>query len=151
MLSNATLMRLFLGAMFCFATRVWASSQVISGDCLPITLDMNTTRMEAWMSARAYLMVNATRNYATFNPFGKDEGQRCVSLVNDTGVRTDDYRGFDGKRVIVTGVAVRYDDIPVGETDVDQLFFFRYYHGQRVHNACNRQWVFVAHKIEFKE
>jgi len=115
---------------------------------LPIALDMSTVRLDAWVSARTQLMVNSTRAYETFNPIGKDEDRRCVSIVNETG--TDDYRGFDGKRVIVTGFALRYDDLPVGDTVADQTFTRRYYHGKQVHNFCNRPLVFVANKIELQ-
>ena len=117
---------------------------------LPIALDKSTVRLDAWLSARVELMANSTRAYETFNPIGKDEDKRCVSIVNETGTRTDGYSGLDGKRVIVTGFALRYDDLPLGDTVADQTLTRRYYHGKQVHNFCNRPWVFVANKIELK-
>jgi len=75
---------------------------------LPIALDMSTVRLDAWVSARAQLMVNST------------------------------------------GFALRYDDLPVGDTVADQTFTRRYYHGKQLHNFCNRPWVFVANKIELQ-
>jgi hypothetical protein len=118
---------------------------------LTITLDMNTVRLDGWLSARAVLMLNSAREHETFNPFGKEEGQRCAPIVNDTGARTKHYARFDGKRVIVTGFAIRYDDLPVGNTVADQALTRRYYKGQQVHNFCFRELVFVARKIILKD
>jgi hypothetical protein len=77
-------------------------------------------------------------------------GNCAGGTVNETGTGTDDYRGFDGKGVIVTGFALRCDDLPVGDTVADQTFTRRYYHGKQVHNFCNRPLVFVANKIELQ-
>lgn len=124
---------------------VTASAQQES---VPIALDMQTTRLDGWLSARAVMMLNSTRDYETFNPIGKDESQRCVSIVNDTGTPIRDYAGFDEKRVVVSGFVVRYHDLPIGDTVADQALTRRYYKGEQVHNPCNRELVFVARKIE---
>ena len=118
---------------------------------VPITLDVNTVRLDGWLSARAVLMLNSTREYETFNPFGKEEGQRCVPIVNDTGTPNEHYAHFDGKRVIVTGFVIRYRDLPVGNTVADEALTRRYYKGQQVHNFCLRQLVFVARTIALKD
>jgi len=118
---------------------------------VPITLDVNTVRLDGWLSARAVLMLNSTREHETFNPFGKEEDQRCVPIVNDTGTPTEHYARFDGKRVIVTGFVIRYDDLPVGETVADEALTRRYYKGQQVHNFCLRELVFVARTIALKD
>jgi hypothetical protein len=145
-----TLIRVALLILLGSAAGITVAGRAKPEERLPIALDMSTVRLDAWLSARAELMVNSTRAYETFNPIGKDEDQRCVSIVNETGTRNDGYSGFDGKRVIVTGFALRYDDLPVGDTVADQTFTRRYYHGKQVHNFCNRPWVFVANKIELK-
>ena len=145
-----TLIRVALLILLGLAAGIAVAGRAKPEECLPIALDMSTVRLDAWLSARAELMVNSTRAHETFNPIGKDEDQRCVSIVNETRAGTDDYRGFDGKRVIVTGFALRYDDLPVGDTVADQALTRRYYHGKQVHNFCNRPLVFVANKIELK-
>lgn len=119
--------------------------------CQPIALDLSTQRIEGWFAARADWKVNSTREYATFNPFRKEEDQRCVTVVNDTGAPTEDYAGFNDKRVIITGFALRYHDLPVGDSVADQALTRRYYKGQRVHNFCLRELIFVATKIMLKD
>jgi hypothetical protein len=145
-----TLIRVSLLMLLGVAADIAIAGRAMPEERLPIALDMSTVRLDAWLSARAELMVNSTRAYETFNPIGKDEDRRCVSIVNETGTPTDGYSGFDGKRVIVTGFALRYDDLPVGDTFADQTFMRRFYHGKQVHDFCNRPWVFVANKIELK-
>jgi hypothetical protein len=117
---------------------------------VPIALAMQTTRLVGWLSARGTLMLNSTRKYETFNPIGKEESLRCVSIVNDTGAPSQDYAGFDGKRVTITGFVVRYEDLPLGNAVADQLLSRRYYKAEPVHDFCNRELVFVARKIELK-
>lgn len=119
--------------------------------CPPLALDVHTVRIEGWFAAHADWKVNSLRGYENFNPFGKEEDQRCVTIVNDTGEPAEDFAGFDDKQVIVTGFALKYDDLPVGETVADQVMTLRYYKGEQVHNFCLRQWVFVANKIVLKD
>ena len=85
-------------------------------ECPPVALDLHTVRIEGWFAARADWKVNSLRGYENFNPFGKEEDQRCVTIVNDTGEPAEDFAGFDDKQVIVTGFALKYDDLPVAET-----------------------------------
>jgi hypothetical protein len=41
-------------------------------------------------------MVNPTKDYQTYNPLGKDESDRCVSVVNGMGSDRSDFAALDG-------------------------------------------------------
>jgi len=112
-----------------------------------IVLDKNTVQLEGWFSARGEWMVNTTQAYESYNPGDKPVNQRCVSLVNATGSDRRDSAALDGKRVVVTGFAMDYYDVPLGPTKMDQIMMRRYYKGEPVFDFCQRQVVFIANTV----
>lgn len=114
----------------------------------PISLERGTVRIEGWFSARGEWMVNSQKAYQTYNPLGKDESDRCVSVINDTGAVRSDFAALDGKQVVVTGFAMSYEDLQPGSTFADSVMSKRYYKNEVVPNFCLRQWVFVAKTIQ---
>ena len=114
----------------------------------PVLLERSTVRIEGWFSARGEWMVNSQKDYQTYYPIGKDENDRCVSVINDTGVDRSNFAALDGKQVVVSGFAMPYEDLQPGSTYADRVMSKRYYKNEIVPNFCLRQWVFVAKTIQ---
>ena len=154
MRSPQTLVRLGLLLSLGAASLIALANAAAPDDRIPFGVDTNTVRIEGWFSYRGEggePMVNSTKGFDTFNPLNKEESRRCVSLVNATGRDPLDYLGFNDREVVVSGFSIRYQDMPLGNSYVDRVTDHRYYKGQWVQNACLREWVFVATRIELKD
>jgi hypothetical protein len=116
----------------------------------PLVLERETVQLEGWFSAKGEWMVNPTKDYQTYNPLGKDEADRCVSVVNGMGSDRSDFAALDGKQVVVTGFAIPYQEVPIGPAQVDRILSKRYFKNEIVFNFCLRELVFVAQSIQPK-
>lgn len=117
-----------------------------------IVLEKHTVRLEGWFSARGEWAVYPTSgDFDSQGPLDKPHNQRCVSVVNATGSDRNDFATLDGKRVIVTGLVMDYDDLPLGSSTADQLTQKRYYKDEVVFDFCLRRTVFVANSIRLAE
>jgi len=114
----------------------------------PIVLERDIIQIEGWLSATGEWMVNSERDYQTYNPLGKNERDRCVSVVNDTGADRSDFAALDGKRVVVTGFAQPYEELQIGPAFADTVMSRRYFKKEFVPNFCHRELVFVAKTIQ---
>lgn len=117
-----------------------------------IVLEKNTVRLEGWFSARGEWMVSPiSGGIEDFNPLEKPPNQRCVSVVNDTGVHRSEFAALDGKRVIAIGFVMNYYDVPVGPSYVDRITEKRYYKDEVVFNSCLRDEVFIASHLHLSD
>lgn len=82
-----------------------------------------------------------------YYPLDKVEDEKCVSLVNGTNSDRSNFRSLHGRKVVATGLAVRYDDLQNGTSDFDRLLSRKYYEGEPVHNFCLRDFVFVVRTL----
>jgi len=68
-------------------------------------------------------------------------------LINGTGAGRAKFAPLEGRKVVVVGVAVRYDDLGDGTSDADRLLAKKYYEDVVVENFCLRDFVFVAREV----
>lgn len=122
----------------------------IAGDTQPAEtlLYENTDRVEGWFSTKGEWILFPTRNFEAYDPFGRGESQKCVSLINGTGSDRSRYFGLEGEKVVATGFTVRYDSLSSGSSTHDRLLSKKYYENEPVENFCLRDFVFVASSIE---
>ena len=114
----------------------------------PIQLDPNTVQLEGWFDQRTFeWMLFPVRDFDSYVPFDRKENDKCVTLVNGTGAAHTKFAPLQGRRVVVTGVAVRYRDLKKGTSVADQLLAKRYYEDVRVENFCYREYIFVVREI----
>lgn len=81
-------------------------------------------------------------------PRPNGEPLHCVNVVNDTGQPRSKFDRFDGRRVRITGMVVRYDELSEGEAAADKYLNRRYWKDEKVFNACLSPLVMVAKSIE---
>ena len=130
-------------------------SSVPAGAAAPaaeIVLEKNAVRLEGWFTARGEWMVTPTSgDFDSYSPLDKPFNQRCVSVVNATGSDRNDFAALDGKRVVVTGFVMDYDDLPIGPSTADRLTQKRYYKDEVVFDFCLRRTVFVANSVRLSD
>lgn len=121
----------------------------VSSDAAPATIYVgdNTRQIEGRLSETGQWTLFPTRSIRNYNPFSEVEAQKCVSLVDADGVLQADPQAREGRWVTLTGMAVKYEDLIVGESASDQLMNKRYYDGVVVENACLRPFVFVVEGV----
>jgi hypothetical protein len=109
-------------------------------------LHQDTVRLEGWFSARGEWTLFATPDFRNYNPYVQEE-DKCVSLINATGSPRSTYQALHGKKVVVVGVAVRYDDLASGNSAADRLLSKKYFNNDVVENYCLRDLVFAVSSI----
>jgi hypothetical protein len=121
-----------------YVRQIAAISMMILCGCAPLTgveleLDASTSELHGWFAAKEgvwtlFPPANLNRAYQLY-PENRD--QKCVALVNATGLLRTDYDTLDGRLVTVIGMALSYDslDIIQGEGGIDGLLQRRYYNG----------------------
>lgn len=119
-------------------------------NCLPkeIELKQDTRRIEGWFSAKGEWILFPTKSFRDYSPFGRDENQKCVSLVNGTGLERTRYQSLEGDRIVVTGFVVRYESLSSGDSVHDRLLSKKYFENEPVENFCLRDFIFVASSLE---
>jgi hypothetical protein len=58
---------------------------------------------------------------------------------------------LQGKKVVLVGIAIRYDDLPSGSSAADRLLSRKYYKNDVVENYCLRDFVFVVSSLRADE
>jgi hypothetical protein len=117
----------------------------------PIELDASTVRLEGWFEGRKVeWILFPTKDFDSYYPFDRKENEKCVTLVNGTGMEPAKFAPLEGRRVVVTGVPVRYADLKEGTSDADRLLAKRYYEDTVVEDFCYRNYVFVVREIKPK-
>ena len=119
-----------------------------------VDLKLDTKQLDGWLSARGEWILFPRSDFENYELYVGEklvpEEDRCISLVNSTSSTRDEIRKFDGSRVNVVGYAVRYDELPLGNSVADQLLSKRYLGNEMVANSCLRPLVFVVTGIEIK-
>jgi hypothetical protein len=115
---------------------------------LEFQVERSTVELKGWFSAKGEWILFPLANFKKYSPFELAESQKCVSLINDTGSTSRDYRALEGTEVVVTGVTINYESLSNGTTDSDRLLSKKYYKNQLVENYCLRELVFVVRKIQ---
>lgn len=112
-----------------------------------ISVNQTTVQLEGWFSARGEWILFPSKDFENYDPFNKEESKKCVSLINETGFARSKYQVLDGNKAIVTGFAVKYDDLQTGNSDSDRLLSKKYFNDELVENYCLRDFVFVVKNI----
>ena len=115
----------------------------------PIDLDASTVRLERWFDQSTYeWALFPMKDFDSYVPFDRKESDKCVTLVDRTGLKRDELARLQGLRVVITGVAVRYRDLTDGTTAADRLLAKKYYEDVRVENFCYREYIFVVRGVK---
>lgn len=119
--------------------------------CTPLTdvklpMDANTSELLGWFGgARGeWALFPATSLDRDYYPYTENEDEKCVTLVNATGLPREDYYGLDGELVTAMGRPLSYDSLVIGQSDVDVLLRRRYFDDVPVFNFCLRDYVFAV-------
>lgn len=128
------------------ATFVLMSGGCASANYQPevLFLEPNTTSISGWLSNSGEWMLFARPLGEDYNPYTSDETERCISIVNDTGIPRREFSRYGGKHVKAVGHAERYSSLKDGETQYDRLLSKKYYKNESVENSCGRDYIFVA-------
>lgn len=111
------------------------------------TLDEETSEVVGWFSGTGEWILYPTQNFDRYDPY-VDEPRKCVSLVNGTTRNRAEFLKLHGRRVLVSGFAIKYKSLRLGDSAADRLLSKRYHEDQMVENSCLRQWIIVATAIE---
>lgn len=114
---------------------------------LDIVVGESTKELQGWLSVRGEWTLFPIETFSLYYPFTKDENQKCVSMVNQTGKNRNDYMALEGKFVTVTGYSVAYEKLADGNEPADRLLAKKYYKDKVVQNFCLREFVFVVTEI----
>ena len=113
-----------------------------------ILLQAATENVEGWLVASGELAVFPNRPGRSYDPYSRDEGQHCVTVVPESPELRTAACQLDGKRVRVWGRPVLYSELKLGTSTHDVLLSKRYYKTEYVGNSCLRDYVFVAERVE---
>lgn len=72
--------------------------------CKPLH-DVGQNFLKATRCVTGQKVYAGTKDYWTYKPLGKDENDRCVSMVNDTCAPQPGFAVLDNKQVVITGFA----------------------------------------------
>lgn len=116
----------------------------------PAPLDMTVTKDTrlalGWLQDGVEPILFPSPLSARYDPFTA-ENRRCISMINETALSSEELRRLHGKRVSVAGYAIAYSSFPTGTSEADKLMFNRYHEGRLVLNQCVREYIFVAQQI----
>jgi hypothetical protein len=112
----------------------------------PIELAEDTLQLHGWLVTRVdwEWELFPRSDIENYDPFVNDDSQRCVTLLNRTGLAADDYHALHGRKVVVWGTALRYDALKDGENDGDRVLAKKYYNEHPIQNFCYRDLLFVV-------
>jgi hypothetical protein len=126
-----------------------ATSQQPDGPPALFVLDQSTTRLEGWFSAGGgEWTLYPLAHIADYVRFDRKEDEKCVPLLNGTGAGRPAFSNLEGRKVIVEGHTIRYNDLPIGPSNHDDILYKRYFNDQLVMNYCYREIVFVTERIK---
>ena len=111
-----------------------------------MVLNHDTVQLEGWFSAKGEWTLFPMPDFRTYDPYVKED-DKCVSLINGTKLPRSAYEALQGKKVVVIGRVITYDDLSSGSSAADRLLSKKYFRDQVVENYCLREFVFVATNI----
>jgi len=107
----------------------------------------DTTRMTGWLELRGEWGLYPNDRFMPHNYSRPGDADKCVSLIDATGLRGGALRRIDGKLVEIEGEALDYDRLDLGTRGIDLVMSTRYYKGVAVSNDCLRQYVFLVKRV----
>lgn len=108
-----------------------------------IVLNNESREISGWFSAKGEWTLFPD-NPKDYDPYLSNENMRCVSILNATGQQRSEFNRYSGKRVVIRGYSVAYDNLMDGDNPADKLLSKKYFGGDVVENFCLRQYVFAA-------
>jgi len=113
-----------------------------------MVLNQETVQLVGWFSAKGEWTLFPTPDFAHYDPYVKQDERKCVSLINATASARSAFGAFDGKKVVVAGFALKYDDLPKGNGPADRLLSKRNFKSEVVENYCLRDFVFAVRTVK---
>lgn len=112
-----------------------------------IVVNSDGTKISGWFSARGEWALFPKRNKTDYNPYTTNDNEKCVSLVNKTGLSRSRFEKVNNKYISLTGFAVAYDKLADGNSPSDKLLSKKYFELEPVENYCLRKYVFVVTRL----
>lgn len=128
-----------------FCTSTACTTRQTSSNTIKTTIE--TAEITGWFDSIGEWSIFPNRDRSKYNPYTENDDERCVSIINDTGKPRSDFNSLDRSHVRAIGYTIDYFDLMIGSHISDQFLSLRYFDNQPVHNACVRDFVFVAKKI----
>lgn len=112
-----------------------------------IALASDSQNISGWISVKGEWALFPTKIKRSYSPYNKAESEKCVSLINGTGIKRSEFLHLQGKKVVVNGVSLKYEDLKEGEEPYQRLLSKRFYESEVVENFCLREFVFLVANV----
>jgi len=134
---------------------VLASCATVDETYPTLMMTADTTELHGWMKTGGEWELHRSKKLDSYPVLSTVDGppfvpidELCVTLVNDTGQDRCLFEKYQARRVVLSGIRVKYDDLKIGSSLADQLLSRAYYEQEPVFNFCLRDDIFVVRKIE---